>query len=528
MYGAEYGAILPNKQQSPMDTFQQQRNFNVQQARYQEQVQRQQQDRQDQMLYHVMNNLDFKNFATGTPLDHTVVTTLNDGIKGLSKQIQDNPNMRASELMYQAQNIANNVNQYSQKAKLIRAGIEQGLKEYASNPSVDQNALYKGAMSTAFMKYDPKTHQMTMKDPSEIDEGQDYLTGYLNSYPETVINNDKTFLTQLKGAEKKNYEKEFTTDNKGVKRTVAYKGEYYPAFNQLQDDKGNPVADGGAATRVGIRSQSVQLPNGQKVNVADDNTYNYFTSDKVTNAWLNAQVKRAGIDPNSDMGEVARRKILFDHLQNNNPGYINNTKNDVNVDSLREKYDMGLLGVLKSFGADKEQKKIAQSPIFGVVNALAGNKSFMGDNNETEKDWTTGKDLVNITPYIPGAALYSGKIKKGPDGSASKEAFAGVYIDPQTKQLVLKDVSGKIKDGDNKPQKDENGNDIQYYNFKYIPIKEEKQVLEQIGQANGMSKDEVTKLYNQILANDPDRQAASELQGIKKKNVIQRILSGKF
>jgi hypothetical protein len=85
-YGAERAVILPQLQNASEPGWRFVENLQ-QNQRVAENNRRYEQARQDQMLEWAMNQMDFKNFATGTVLDPTIHNSLSDAMKSVTQKI---------------------------------------------------------------------------------------------------------------------------------------------------------------------------------------------------------------------------------------------------------------------------------------------------------------------------------------------------------------------------------------------------------------------------------------------------------
>jgi len=400
MYGQEYAYINPNKNDNPLDLYMKLKQYNDQQQRYKDQLARQQREYQDGLMTQAMSQLDFKHFATGTPLDPVIHNSLSGALKNVSKKIMNNPDTTLSSVYYDVANAANDISTYADKARNIRANIDQYAKEYSKNPSIDATKLSKAAMANAFMKYDTNTHAFTVKDPSEIDDQTDWTDYTLNNNPDQVVKGSGALDQLMKTADKKNYENEFSVDKGGVKKKIAYKGEYFP-YNTIETDKnGHPVFDPTTGqAKVGIRSENV---NGVPLATKDDMAY--FTSNPGANVYLNSLVKKAGYDPNSQEGQLLKRAYLYKHLQDNNQGYINKTKDEVDDSQLQ------------SENFRREMKSLAQT-IAATNKANNGSASFDNIYHDIETNGANASriPLVKLKPQSQEVLVNHAKSVLGND-----------------------------------------------------------------------------------------------------------------
>jgi hypothetical protein len=346
MFNQEYAVTFPN-QRNPLDFYldfqqnQDRRNYMLLQQ------QRQDQARRNALMQNFYDKLDFQNYATGTVLDPLINESLKTALSDIySKQLSGAPE---SELGFSAADYANRVGAFSNKAKALNANINAQAQALGKeNKSIDAVKLGRYALMEALHDFDPNTNAISTKSLLDIPDNYD-VNDYLNKRSDLFSLGTQDLDALLKGADKKVYEKESTFDRNGVMTTKAYKGEYYP-YNVLVDEKGNEINDAtGVATAAKVRSIPFNLPDGQSINLADDNTYAYFTSKPGSNAALNKMVRESGYEPDTKEGDLAKRHLLYNYLDKNNQGFVNNIKNDRKEDSwLAQSRILG--GTLSQFG----------------------------------------------------------------------------------------------------------------------------------------------------------------------------------
>jgi hypothetical protein len=505
MQGQQFSGVLPYR--DPLEQYVQLKQLQDQEAYRNYSVQRQQQEHQDNMLKYVLDKMDGENILTATPFDPILSSTMNQKLQDISQKIKNGED--DASVLFETASAANQMNAYAQKAKNIRAQADNAAKELAKNSSIDPLKLRNRVLANAAMMYDPNTHTIKTKPLEGIDDNTDWVDYTIKNNPEDFTTGPGA-ISDVIGKDKMiPYKKEWTVDKGGVRRIMGYEGKYSPLYHDTVDEKGNVVnGENGNVTGVAVKSSPVVIA-GQSLKAVPENVYEHFSGDLGVQAYLNKETKDFLKYQPDASPDAVKRVLLYDYLNSDKRGYINNTKNTVDESQLQsENFQRGMKYLAESFKSavsSKDQHRISNSPLIGVIGALSGDESYMGDAKE--KDPASGKEYLNITPYIPGGALYSGKIKKNADGTASKEAYAGIYIDPTTNSLVYKDVNGVKLDQFGFPEKDEYGNKKLVYSYTHVPVDKELGLLQQIGEANGLHKDEVTQLYNHALAGKQQQRA---------------------
>jgi hypothetical protein len=284
-YGSERAVVLPTRQDigqagwRAVDNFQQQQRFAEEKKRYEQQ-------RQDQMLEWAMNQMDFKNFATGTVLDPTIHQSLDGAMKGVTEKIMNGGYTNNAEMMYDVKNSVSDVANYSMKAKNIRTVIDENVKALAKNPSIDQNKLRRWAYANAFLKYDPNGNVIGVKPTQDIDDSADYVNDLINNSPEKVYTGTEALYESLPKLNKEKVGKVYKRRDKSGKLTdTEYSGELYEHQELYQDTE-----TGEYKSRV--KQQPLTLSDGSKGYGLSEDAYNRIFGSGDNQIILNAEFNK--------------------------------------------------------------------------------------------------------------------------------------------------------------------------------------------------------------------------------------------
>lgn len=293
MYNQERAVVYKGIGGNPMETYSQMQQYNDQKAERERLLAQKQQERDDSLMKWAADQLDFKNFATGTQLDPVINTSLGNLLKDTAAKIKADPNMSMANLLYGIQDGVGRVTAYSQKAKNIRAGAEKMIGEWSKNPSIDGSKLLKGALSSAFMKVDPQTGALVPKSAEEIDERTDYVSNYLQTKPEEVITGTQYLYETLgkqKGVKVGDIVQE--TDARRGMNKFKYSGELMP-WQQISFERGK---DGLNRAVPKVKTQEVEIPGIGKMPVLDEGVYGQIFGDAGNSLILEAQLNRMDKD----------------------------------------------------------------------------------------------------------------------------------------------------------------------------------------------------------------------------------------
>jgi hypothetical protein len=182
-YISPFGAVLPNNQPNPIELYSRLQQQQLEQQRYQQQLQMQK-DHYLNSLYGDLADKISKHAYSGTPLDD-IFTHNSDVLLGQVAQDLKNDDFIGAQM--RAAKGAAELNEYSNKAKAIDAGITEGAKQFQKSPSIDWIKLRRLAQAKAFHKPDANG-ALSVIDPRELDEKNDYVGDVLNTMPELVTN----------------------------------------------------------------------------------------------------------------------------------------------------------------------------------------------------------------------------------------------------------------------------------------------------------------------------------------------------
>lgn len=203
--------------------------------------QKEQQQEQDKIKM-VADQLDWKNFATGTVLDPVINENVNGLLQKYSERIKNNKGEGMSSLMFDLSRDLQPVNDYRMKAQLVRQNIEGAVTEYGKESKViNASSLKNMAFANAFLKTDPNTGQVTFKGADEIDPNADYTSSIIATRPEAVgYDNPTALFDYLKGLKTNKPGGKSNIENKGVTDTYNWTADLHD-FEELVTDKNGQV-----------------------------------------------------------------------------------------------------------------------------------------------------------------------------------------------------------------------------------------------------------------------------------------------
>lgn len=223
MENQEFGAIFPDNQPDPLQTFQQQREFNLQQQRYNQQMQMQKDNHDFQLIKYLGDTLDPSHYGTGSEFDTKINSGLSDIMNNATQMIKSKQS--PADIAAYTQMAANQINNWAQKAKAINDNINQR-SQLLAKQGINPDALTRYAKAYAF-----HDQNGNLKDGNSLDPNQDYTQHILDNYPQAVATDNSAINAVIKGSEKHPIRSTGSVNVNGVKRNVGYGGEYYPGFN---------------------------------------------------------------------------------------------------------------------------------------------------------------------------------------------------------------------------------------------------------------------------------------------------------
>jgi hypothetical protein len=380
VYQSEFSSILPNQQKSPIETYNDLQQQQLAQQRYQQELQ----FRKDAQLGELLGNLDLKHLGSGTIYDPIVQHNIDQSTPTVVDAYKKGGYIAA---LQQAHRIANEIGQYSGRARNIYAKLEESIKPYLKEGSgVSANVLRAAALHNAY--FDKNTG--AFKDPSLLSEADDYVSQVFDNPVDGLFTGMDPLNNTYKKIDEDTYNGE-RIDNKGlIKSTYKVTGQYRPQLYDPIDAKGNIVdAANKGQYAVGFRPKGEPVKvdgnpvvvNGQPLMKATDNAYNLIAGNRV-NKGLLTQIARQKY-PDVDIDE-ARKIVAYQYMDAN--------KKHV-TESLAGTDNSGLLR--QQFQEQMQQERFAHADL-------------MAERREANKEDVEVKDI-----YTPIATAVDNSVKSG-------------------------------------------------------------------------------------------------------------------
>jgi hypothetical protein len=304
---------------------------------------RQQQDEDDKIKY-LADQLDFKNFATGTAADPVINENLNGLMQKYMMRVRDNKGESLSSLLMDMSKDVGGLKQYSLNAQGVRKGIEARSKEFGENKDIDASGLQRDAMAMAFFKTDPATGQLVPRGADEIDPNTDYTGELLKRQKGRYIKGRSGLYNYIKGMDEVKPSGKFKEEDNGVTKTYNWGASVKPFEEILNDKNGNPVG-----TRV-MQDKPVKIGDKEVITFpkeAYDKLFGGQEWDAYIEADLDEKIRQAKQqDPRFDVTDprqidILKRAIAYDYLKAFRPTSDFN-KDESNIEStFKEKMDAG-------------------------------------------------------------------------------------------------------------------------------------------------------------------------------------------
>jgi hypothetical protein len=300
-YGAERAVILPQLQNATEPGWRFVENLQ-QNQRVAEEKRRYEQHRQDQMLEWALDQMDFKNFATGTVLDPTIHQSLDGAMKSVTQKIMQGGYGNNAEMMYDVKNSVSDVANYSTKAKNIRAVIDENVKALSKNPAIDPAKLRKWAYAGAFLKYDPQGNVVGVKPTQEIDDSADYVNDLIQNAPEKIYTGAQALYEALPKLNNEEVGKVYKRRDKSGKLTdTEYSGKLYEHQELYEDPETGEY-------RSRVKGKDVTFSDGTKGRGLSDDAYNRIFGSGDNQIVLNAEFNKRFKDA-IQSGEIKREDV---------------------------------------------------------------------------------------------------------------------------------------------------------------------------------------------------------------------------
>lgn len=312
MEGQEFGAVLP-QQANPIDTYRQIQQQNLEQKRYNDQ-------RQTELTKYIVDKIDPHAYAIGDPVIDPIVNsiaqdTLQNTMKGIKSGVP------FSDLLLGVSNATSKMNQYSQRAKAHDALVKHTYEELKKDPSIDADGYLKNA------KYKfTRNPDGSMKTVEQMNPNDNYLDEIMRENPQLIRGSLALDHASIK---KDNipYERQFEDNVNGAKKVREFKGSYNPYIHDLVDANGNVTTyDKGNAVKVGVRNEKIPLKDGSYIPVVPKSVFDHNVSTPGAKYYLLNQAQDILKQHPELTEDQAVRSALFNHLNTNNTGYINEVK----------------------------------------------------------------------------------------------------------------------------------------------------------------------------------------------------------
>jgi hypothetical protein len=361
-YGAERAVVLPQLQNASEPGWRFVENLQ-QNQRVAENNRRYEQARQDQMLEWAMNQMDFKNFATGTVLDPTIHNSLSDAMKSVTQKIMQGGYGNNAEMMYDVKNSVSDVANYSTKAKNIRAVIDENVKALSKNPAIDPAKLRKWAYAGAFLKYGPQGNVVGVKPTQEIDDSADYVSDLIQNAPEKIYTGAQSLYEALPKLNNEEVGKVYKRRDKSGKLTdTEYSGKLYEHQELYEDPETGEY-------RSRVKGKDITFSDGTKGRGLSDDAYNRIFGSGDNQIVLNAEFNKRFKDA-IQSGEIKREDVpalksafALQMVENSKVGGIKNK------DIVQER--MPSIRVYNNNGSGSGTGGTAVNDIFSHINAMA-------------------------------------------------------------------------------------------------------------------------------------------------------------
>lgn len=447
------------------------------------------------------NYLDPKDHLTGTNYDPQIV----NGFQNVLQQAQGLASKGAStsDILMAIGPTVSKLNDYSTKAKLVNQQIKDSLGRLKGYQGYNIDALESEAKKAAFMGADGK-----MKDISSVDPNTDWVTEAVKGNPELVTTSKglDDFVTKTPMQEAT---KNITTTYAGRSKNVQYKAEH-PFYMGLQkDEKGNPLLDqSGNPIGLGVIQSPITGDDGKPmVNPAtgkpfmamDKGAFRAIMSHNPDIAdFIRGQTIRHFKDAGakeipmegSPQWELMARSVLGDELATRNKSHfnvINTEKESAPAIKVELGRDPNALDALAQYETAVKLKgdyaylnpKTGKEGKTNAVQALGQVLNNNPDFLQGEQENINGRNVVDVTAYMPGGGLKSGR--------GSDEVYKQIYYDP-TKRSLMVSTQPKVKDATGQKP----------ISMEEIPEAQVGKFMSRIASANGIDPTQMGKLYGEM------------------------------
>jgi hypothetical protein len=413
-------------------------------------------DAKKKILNKYVADIDAKDYLTGTPEDPVITQKIFDAKNDAYKFVLENPGADQADLEYHVNNLVKDVAVASQNLKQTKLQADKYYESLKDNKSIDKQKFYGNFMKNAY--YDENGN---LKDISKVDPSQDFLTPTLNS----DIYTTEGFNDEIGKFANNKITKDITLRNKsGVTRTANLTIDTPMFYEPDIDEKGVLSEDQKFRPRHGFATengQRIQVPktdlqgnaildaNGKPVmedmKIAQDDAWNFFTSNPQTKGYLNVKMQQYAKDNNlpvtSTQVDNYGRNVLYNIMKENpyvKGSYLENKK------ELQPKYTFNMGG-----GAGDAEQRIKDE-----YTKLSDYLKVGQERNDKISDLLSqGKSDKEIISLVPQASQSTiNRIKKGGTktyGAPFTELRSPVQVD-----IIQKINASRPKESDKYSAKD--------------------------------------------------------------------------
>lgn len=486
------------------NTLHQQRQEQRQNMLDQRRLQEEQEGKRAATSKFLTNYLDPKDHLTGTAYDPQIVSGLQDLLQQ-GEQLASKGADQNSILMALGPQVSK-LNQYSTTAKLISQNIKNSVSKIAGTNKYigyDADALTQQALKQAFYGPDGK-----LKDISSIDPNEDYVSMATKNAPELVTTGKGLDDFVAKTPMNEN-SMNGTTAYAGRSKQSSFDAKFHDWMTPAKDENGNistdengmplPMTVKGTPMLDDKNQPIINSQTGKPYIALDKNYFNLIMQHNPDVAdFIRGQVKKAFADAgakeqpaeHSPQWDMMARHVLADELQTRDHSIlkIRNTEKEtspaIKIELGRDPNALGALANYESavkltgpysYLNPKTGKEGKTNVVQAFGHILNNDADFLQGNQEN----VNGRNVVDVTPYMPGGGLKSGR---GED-----EVFKQIYYDPQKRSIL---VSSQPKEKDAKGNKP--------ISLEEVPEEKMGQFLSRIAFANGVDPATMRKQFEQM------------------------------
>lgn len=396
-----------------------------------------------------------EHYLSGTAYDPVTVKSLGsimERLSGMAEQGADIPSL----LQAAGPDVAK-LSEYTQKAKVVKSQLENGIKQMRESgvKGVDFQKAYDRAQRLAFHDVDPQTGKESLKNPSDVDMGTDYLQQAIVQHPDDVMNGGdiqafaKALPVNKTLSDIKQYDAGGGVNSSRV-HLVAPK-TFVPEVNddevttgmvprhEIFTDNGKPVMH----PFTDAKGQTTQAP----VRMLDENDFDAMLQEKpLISNYLQGEVKKhwpeyeggKPYDPHSADAKRIARAFAYDEMNRGASTDIQNAEVQGKPSAQQvmmhlyggleqRAYDRSYGGALGKYDANVDGLIPGKANTVDTMHQIAKlNPDFLhGDLSEQN-----GRAVMDVSPMLNKA-----KLKYGP---GSHDQYQNVFFDPKDQTFLLR------------------------------------------------------------------------------------------